>query len=300
MSTPLKLLAFSAGLLAVFGSMFLAGRALVPAETVANWTREADESDSEHGAMDSGHASAGHESGAMGDSQVRGLSVEQDGYRLSPVTAPPVPGSPGRLSFRIIGPDGMPQVEFETSHEKDLHLIVVRSDGDRFRHVHPRFDSGTWSLPWTWDEGGSYRVFADFVPGGATDSPNVTLGRNVEVAGDFEPVARPTSRSDSVAGFDVSVAGELRAGQGSPLAFTVKQGNRPETRLQPYLGAFGHLVALREGDLAYLHVHPDEGGGTGPEIRFVAEVPSPGRYLLYLDFKVGGVVHTAEFVLEAK
>ena len=98
----------------------------------------------------------------------------------------------------------------------------------------------------------------------------------------------------------VSVAGELRAGQGSPLTFNVQRGNQPETRLQPYLGAFGHLVALREGDLAYLHVHPDEGGGTGPEIRFVAEVPSPGRYLLYLDFKVGGVVHTAEFVLEAK
>ena len=27
--------------------------------------------------------------------------------------------------------------------------------------------------------------------------------------------------------------------------------------------------------------------------------PTPGRYLLYLDFKVNGVVRTAQFVMEA-
>ena len=29
--------------------------------------------------------------------------------------------------------------------------------------------------------------------------------------------------------------------------------------MEPYLGAKGHLVALREGDLAYLHIHPEGG-----------------------------------------
>ena len=36
---------------------------------------------------------------------------------------------------------------------------------------------------------------------------------------------------------------------------TVSRDGAP-VAVQPYLGAFGHLVALREGDLAYLHVHP--------------------------------------------
>ena len=73
--------------------------------------------------------------------------------------------------------------------------------------------------------------------------------------------------------------------------------------LQPFLGAAGHLVALRTGDLAYLHVHPmDDSAGrspSDPQVVFTAEAPTPGRYLLYLDFQVDGQVHTAEFVVDA-
>jgi hypothetical protein len=80
----------------------------------------------------------------------------------------------------------------------------------------------------------------------------------------------------------------------------VSKDGRPVTDLQPYLGAYGHLVALRDGDLAYLHVHPDGTPGdgrtaAGPEIVFHAEVPSAGSYRLYLDFQHAGVVRTAEF-----
>ena len=56
--------------------------------------------------------------------------------------------------------------------------------------------------------------------------------------------------------------------------------------------------------LAYLHVHaegdePRDGDTAGPDVRFAAQAPTAGRYLLYLDFQVDGVVHTAEFVLDA-
>jgi hypothetical protein len=75
------------------------------------------------------------------------------------------------------------------------------------------------------------------------------------------------------------------------------------TDLQPYLAAYGHLVALRQGDLAYLHVHPEgvPGDGktpAGPEIAFVAEVPSAGGYRLFLDLQHDGVVRTAEFTVD--
>jgi hypothetical protein len=77
---------------------------------------------------------------------------------------------------------------------------------------------------------------------------------------------------------------------------------QPVTDLQPYLAACGHLVALREGDLAYLHVHPEEAPGdgrtpAGPEIVFTAQVPSAGTYRLFLDFRHGGRVHTAAFTV---
>jgi hypothetical protein len=76
------------------------------------------------------------------------------------------------------------------------------------------------------------------------------------------------------------------------------------TDLQSYLAAYGHLVALRQGDLAYLHVHPDGEPGdgrteAGPDIVFHPPAPSAGSYRLFLDFKHGGVVRTAAFTVTA-
>ena len=85
------------------------------------------------------------------------------------------------------------------------------------------------------------------------------------------------------------------------LAFTVTRGGRAVTDLQPYLGAFGHLVSLRSGDLAYLHVHPvAEAHGHergGPTVRFATEFPTAGTYRLFLDFRVDGTVRTAAFTV---
>ena len=104
-------------------------------------------------------------------------------------------------------------------------------------------------------------------------------------------------------GYTVTLVGDLVAGEHSPLTLRVTKGGEPVTDLQPYLGAYGHLVTLRSGDLAYLHVHPggEPGDGKtkpGPDISFGAEVPSAGAYHLYLDFKHDGVVRTAQFRLE--
>ena len=77
------------------------------------------------------------------------------------------------------------------------------------------------------------------------------------------------------------------------LAFDVTRHGRP-VALQDYLGAKGHLVALRQGDLAFLHVHPDENS-----LRFMAEFPSAGAYRLFLQFKTDdGRIHTAAFTQE--
>jgi len=69
------------------------------------------------------------------------------------------------------------------------------------------------------------------------------------------------------------------------------------TDLQPYLGALGHLVALREGDLSYRHAHPAPAGSTG-EISFENVALEPGTYRLFLQFRHGGRVHTATFTRE--
>jgi hypothetical protein len=82
------------------------------------------------------------------------------------------------------------------------------------------------------------------------------------------------------------------------LVFGVSREGRPVEDLEPYLGALGHLVALREGDLAFLHVHPETENGSGPRIAFRAAFPSQGRYRLFLQFAHAGAVQTAAFTVE--
>lgn len=94
------------------------------------------------------------------------------------------------------------------------------------------------------------------------------------------------------------LGGGLGAGAASELTLSVARNGKPVTDLQPYLGSYGHLVALRSGDLAYLHVHPNK-GGPGPEVSFTATAPSNGTYRLFLDFKHDGTVRTAEFAVHA-
>ncbi len=297
MRAPARLGLYGLALVAVFAGAGFTANTVVPEETVQNWTEETTVND--HAGDDMGTSESGH---AMEDASL-GLGLAQDGYQLTTVGAPGQTGSEGELSLTVIGPDGSPVTDFEPDHDKELHLIAVRADGQHFRHVHPERDAeGAWSIPWEWQAAGSYRVFADFVPSEAGEG--VTSSTSVQVAGNYAP-APPTEQvtTTTVDGFEVSVEGDLLAGESSALTMTISRDGEPVTELEPYLGAFGHLVALRGGDLAYLHVHPhgeepQAGETSGPQIVFEATAPTAGRYLLYLDFQVDGQVHTAPLVLD--
>jgi len=80
---------------------------------------------------------------------------------------------------------------------------------------------------------------------------------------------------------------------------TVFRDGAPVDDLEPYLGASGHLVAMRSGDLAYAHVHPVDDDHAAPGVvTFNAELTSAGRYGLFFDFKHRGTVHTASFTFD--
>ncbi|GAA2643964.1 hypothetical protein GCM10010399_92400 [Dactylosporangium fulvum] len=291
MRTPLKLGAFAAGLAAVFAASVGAGKLAGPtAAPVVEATHDMPAGTDQNMGQDAGHDTQSHGSGTQGGGAhlPTGLQVTEDGYTLTPLTTTLTPGATQEFRFRVTGPDGKPVTRYAVEHEKELHLIVVRRDLTGFRHVHPeRAADGTWSVPLDVAAAGQYRVFADFRP--AARAEGLTLGADVAAPGDYRPQPLPqAAHTATVDGYTVRLDGDLHAGTAAKLTFTVSRDGRPVTDLEPYLGASGHLVALREGDLAYLHVHPD---GT----TFTAEVPSEGKYRLYLDFKHGGTVHTAEF-----
>jgi hypothetical protein len=291
MNTAIKLGGFGIGLAAVFtaalglGTLFPAAAPATPA------------------AHDGGHSSTTPEQNTPSAALSAGLQISQDGYRLTPLSGSLSTGTPQPFRFQITGPDSKPVTAYTTSHDKDLHLIVVRRDLSGFQHVHPELGTdGTWTIPLAVPSAGQYRVFADFQPAG---HDGLTLGADVPAPGDYQPAPLPAAaRTTTVDGYTITLTGDLTPGASSKLTLAVSKDGKPVTDLQPYLGAYGHLVALRDGDLAYLHVHPDGGPGdgrtaAGPDVVFHAEVPSDGAYRLYLDFQHDGKVRTAEFTAVA-
>lgn len=277
---------FLAGLVAVFVIAVALGSLVEPADTEGAGAGEAME------------AHALEPDDAHGATQPAGLGIAADGYTLRIGPSQLQRGHGRQLRFTIDGPDGAPLTGFDELHEWRMHLIVVRRDGAEFRHLHPEMDAaGTWTVPVELDAAGVYRAFADF----SVEGEQQTLATDLFVSGgEFEarpfPAPQPVYETD---GYEVRLdTGDPVAGEPSGLGFTVSRDGRPVDGLAPYLGAKGHLVALREGDLAFLHVHPEEDHGVAAEeIEFAATFPTPGRYRLYLQFKHEGVVQTAQFTV---
>jgi hypothetical protein len=291
MSTPVRVAGFVLALGAVFALALGVGGAVGPID------QPTDVADDGHGDVHASEASSQHEGALPG-----GLMVSQHGYTLAPADTSPQPGTDVRVAFTITGPDGRPVTAYDVEHDKRLHLIAVRRDFTGFQHVHPTMsEAGVWSAPLDLTAG-QWRLFADFKAAGAEP---LTLGTDLAVAGDYRPApSAGESRTVDVDGYTVTLDGDLVPGEESELTFRVSAAGRPVTDLQPYLGAYGHLVVLRAGDLAYLHVHPagEPGDGAtepGPDVPFFGTAPSSGTYRLFLDFRHGDVVHTAAFTLEA-
>jgi len=285
MNTATRVTGFLLALVAVFGMALGVGKAVGP------------ESEPAPVAHDSHEATT---ASALKTDTPGGLMVSQDGYTFSLADRQATPGRDVGVSFTIDGPDGKPVTEYDVEHEKRLHLIAVRRDFTGFQHVHPELDShGVWSTELDLTAG-QWRLFADFK---ATDADAVTLGADLAVDGDYQPDTTVTeTRTAEVDGYTVTLDGDLKAGADAKLTLDVSRDGKPVTDLQPYLGAYGHLVSLRGGDLAYLHVHPDgtPGDGTtqpGPKVVFYAAVPSAGTYHLFLDFRHEGQVRTAAFTV---
>ncbi len=288
MSARARIASFALVLGAAFVAAFALGSAFEPVDTEAGGGHGDEAVHTEA----SGHGAAGHAA---------------SGYSLRLAPADLTRGEGGELRFTIAGPGGEPVTEFDRLHERRMHLIVVRRDGAGFQHLHPEIDAaGAWSVPVEFATAGPHRAFADFSVGGEQH----TLFGDLEVSGGaYEPRPFPAAAAvDATGGYEVRLGtGAPRAGVEERLTFAVSRAGAALDDLQPYLGAKGHLVALREGDLEYLHVHPEQGGhehGGAPanahpnEIAFATSFPTPGRYRLYLQFRHGGVVRTVEFTVE--
>ena len=279
-----KLAGFAAVLVLAFGGAAFAGSRI----DVRPGKQTAEQPEAHGmGAADS-EREGGHGGDGAAPQAVRGLAVSEGGLMLKLTRNTATAGKRSNVAFRIVDRGGRAVRDFDVEHSKRMHVMVVRRDMTGFQHVHPtqRVD-GTWSVPVTLREPGSYRVFADFSVAGKA----YTVADDLTVDGTVRSQQLPAPvDSVNVDGMRVSLTeGASDAGGKAELGFEVTRDGEP-VAIEDYLGAKGHLVALRQGDLAFLHVHPDENA-----LKFMATFPTAGNYRLFLQFQTAGRVHTAAF-----
>lgn len=285
MRTPVTWLAFFVGLIVLFGIAISLGEVVGGGTGIPGG--------------DGSQQEGGDGRPPKPDVEPSGLAIADNGYVLWPAANRFTVGETSDFRFTIFTVDRAPVTDFGLVDGQRMQMVLVRRDMTEYQYLTPTMKpDGTWAVPVRLDEPGSYRAFATFRPGNLAEP--VTLGVDLESPGEVEPAAVPQPREIvDVDEYTVMLNGNVIAGGVSRLYATVLEGEESVTDLDPYLGARGHLVMLREGDLGYLRVRPVPSSKTGPTMSFEASVPTPGYYRIFLDFQHRGELRTAEFTVLA-
>jgi hypothetical protein len=209
-----------------------------------------------------------------------------------PVEMKVTPGKDVTLRFRVMKPESRELAQLELIHERLFHLFLVSKDLSVFRHEHPvRESDGSFVLHTTLPKGGMYRLLCDFYPAGGTPQmiPKTIFlpgaGLNVR----FRPDLRPQRAENITVSLRMEPEQPL-AGKKTMLFFQLE----PADGLEPYLGAWGHLMAASSDLIDMVHAHPawEEGG---PNVQFNLIFPRPGLHRVWAQFQRSGIVNTVAF-----
>jgi Heavy metal binding domain len=204
-------------------------------------------------------------------------------------------GAPVRMRFAPRDPKTFKPAKLQLIHEKLLHLFVVRADLGYFAHEHPELQSdGSFVFETALPGGGEYRLLCDFYPENGTPQ---MIGKTVYAAGPAQPRAALAADLDAQRGSNLTVS--LRMDPPKPLAGTKTMlffRLEPGDGLEPYLGAWGHMLAA-SADLAdMIHTHPawEDKSDT---IQFNVIFPRPGLHRVWVQFQRLGVLNTVGFTI---
>jgi len=223
-------------------------------------------------------------------------------YRLRLDVSPPtVPaGKPVELRFQLVDPrTDQRAVKFELVHEKLFHLFLVSADLSYFVHDHPEAGAdGIFRYRTTLPAPGVYRLLADSYPSGGTPQ---LLPAFLTTAGYDKPISAalthpaPDLSPKQSENLRVSLRldpPEPISGKKTMMFFRVE----PREGLEPYIGAWGHLLAVSDDLVDCIHEHPMY-GNSEPEIQFDVFFPRQASYKVWVQFQRKGVVNTAAFVI---
>jgi Cu+-exporting ATPase len=249
------------------------------------------------------------------------ISAEQAGVsaRLD-VGGTLAPGAPVRITYRLSDVrSGAALGDVVVSHERPMHLIVVRTDLGVFQHIHPQPTGtpGEYAVDTAFAAAGTYVLYAEFTRANGDDvvaRDEVIVGSSSGAASLAADLSPKLSTADARVTLEVPL--DIRPGDEARFVFRLEdpRTGQPRRDLAPYLGAPAHVVILDERAGSFAHTHGEapstgrvaHGSGTaaetgpyGPEIEFHHTFPAAGRYKVWGQFQTAdGRVLTADFVVD--
>jgi hypothetical protein len=242
---------------------------------------------------------AGHqeEHGEKGDTsgheEGHGESHDEHGGESASEVLPMLHEESGNIILTLKDLNGNLVSELDVNHEKLMHLIVVGTDLQVYKHLHPESTNpGVYKVEHGLKDG-EYKFFVDIKP--------------KELAYEVQPISFIIGSPDEGHHHGLQVDEQLvkqvdehlvtlkptslTANEDIQLKFDLN-GETPEQ----YLGALGHVVILDEKAEKYIHVHPHDGN----EPIFETKFTEPGIYKIWAEFKFGGEVFVFPYVVEIK
>ena len=210
---------------------------------------------------------------------------------------------------------GEPVDDLVRTHQVWMHVIVTRADLGTFTHIHaePTGEDGELAVTATFPTPGTYALHTEFRRQG--EMTDVVDTHEVTIAGDAPPAVPVPAydvREQTVDGVRISLDGAAHVDETSDFTLRFAHASTGETvdDLQPYLGAAGHVVVLRQDGTRFGHRHAetsdDQGRpvlalpGTefGPELDLHVRFEVAGAYRLWAQFRLDdGTLVTAPFVV---
>ena len=222
-------------------------------------------------------------------------------FAFTPATIPA--GQPLTIDIKAFDPvTGAPVKNYEIVHEKPMHLFVISADLEYFAHEHPvMVPGGTFQHRTTLPKPGVYKIFADFYPLNGTPQlvPKIISTQGFSKSLD-EVIVHPARDIAPKQSVNLKVLLSLDPVEPIPAKKTLLFLDLdPEDGLEPYLGAWAHMLIESHDLIDTIHAHPSVADGSG-KMQFDIFFPREAIYRIWIQFQRKGVVNTVAFTLPVK
>lgn len=215
-------------------------------------------------------------------------------------------GKPVTLSLSVWSREtGGAVTEFETFHEKKMHLVVVSEDLGSFFHEHPVLQpDGSFSEVFRFPSAGTWMFFADTAPRGSGEQvalgSMIVRGRPRRTRTPLPPVTSVASQDGLTMTMQPSYIATRRS---MVISFRMRDssGNAPMD-LEPWLGAPAHMILVEQDATTFIHSHPEARDAQAVNeglLSFQVRFPKPGKYKAWIQLKRSGKLLTLPFVFKA-